>query len=127
MDEAGLAWRGHKARKVLMGICRSTGKEKGCKLHLQPAQEEGCKLHLLFCLLKPISVPIFCDLFQWKFCVEIGNRNNEKGKSDSVELVGKYYCSCSSWSFKSQSLKEREGPLIAPGLPHGSECLSALS
>ena len=122
-DEAGLAWQGHKARKILIGI--SNVKREGRGLSLP--QEKGCKLFFLLRLLKTISVQIFCGLSPWEFCIEIGNRNNERGKSDYVEFVGKYYCSCFSWSFRSQSLKEREEPLVAPDLPRRSECLSALS
>lgn len=59
--------------------------------------------------------------------MEIGNRNNERGESDYVELVGKYYCSCFSWSFRSQSLEEREEPLVAADSSCGSECHYALS
>lgn len=43
-----------------------------------------------------------------------------------MELVGKYYCSCFSWSFRSQSLKEKKEPLVVSGLSCGSECLHAL-
>lgn len=111
-DEAGLAWQRHKARKILIGTSNVKREGKG----LSSPQEKGCKLFFLLRLLKTISVQIFCDLFPWEFCIEIGNRNNERGKSGYVELVGKYYCSCFSWSFRSQSLKEKEEPLVAPGL-----------
>lgn len=90
-------------------------------------QEKGCKLCFLLCLLKSIPIQIFRDLFPWEFYMEIGNRNNERGESDYVELVGKYYCSCFSWSFRSQSLEEREEPLVAADLSCGSECRYALS
>lgn len=122
-DEAGLAWQRHKARKILIGTSNIKREGKG----LSSPQEKGCKLFFLLRLLKTISVQIFCDLFPWEFCIEIGNRNNERGKSGYVELVGKYYCSCFSWSFRSQCLKEKEEPLVAPGSACGSECLFALS
>lgn len=111
-DEAGLAWQGHKARKILINISSVKREGRGWSLPL----EKGCKL----CVLpKTISVQIFCDLFPWDFCIEIGNRNKERGESDYVELVGKYYCSCFSWSFRSQSLQERQEPTFAPGLHVG--------
>ena len=122
-DEAGLACQGLKSRKILISIS-SVKREGG---GLSSPQEKGCKLFLLLLLLKTISVQIFCDLFPWEFCIEIGNRNNERRKSDYVELVENYYCSCFSWSVRSQPLEEREEPLVAPHLPSGSECHSALS
>lgn len=113
-DEVGLAWQGHKARKTFIAI--SNVERKGREVSLP--QEKGCKLFFLLCLLKTIAVQIFCDLFPWEFCIEIGNRTHERGKSDYVELAGKYYCSCFSWSFRSQSLKEGKEPLSAPCFLH---------
>ena len=125
--EAGLAWQRHKARKILTGI--SSIEREGRELSL--LQEKGCILFFQLHLLKTIFVHIFCDLFLWEFCIEIGNWSNERGKNSYVELTGKCYCSCFSWSCRSQSCKEREERLVAPcfipGLPCGSECLSALS
>lgn len=118
-----LSWLGKDTRKILIGISDVTREGRGLSL----PQEKGCKLYFLLRLLKGISIQIFCDLFPWEFCIEIGKRNNERGESDYVEFVGKYYCSCFSWSFRSQSLKEREEPLVVPGLSCGSECLYALS
>lgn len=118
-----LSWLGRDTRKILIGISDVTREGRGLSL----PQEKGCKLCFLLRLLKGISIQIFCDLFPWEFCIEIGKRNNERGESDYVELVVKYYCSCFSWSFRSESLKEKEEPLVVPGLSCGSECLYALS
>lgn len=118
-----LSWLGKDTRKILIGISDVTREGRGLSL----PQEKGCKLCFLLRLLKGISIQIFCDLFPWEFCIEIGKRNNEREESDSVELVGKYYCSCFSWSFRSQSLKERQELLVVPGLSCGSESLYALS
>lgn len=97
-DEACLPWQGHRLGKFSssspVGWKR---REKGC--HHPRKRVVNC--FFLLRLLKSISVQIFCNLFPWEFCIEIGNRNNERGKSDYVELVGKYYCSCFSWSFRS--------------------------
>lgn len=118
-----LSWLGKDARKILTGISDVTREGRGLSL----PQEKGCKSCFLLRLLKGISIQIFCDLSPWEICIERGNRNNERGERDYVEFVGKYDCSCFSWSFRSQSLKEREEPFVVPGFSCGSECLHDLS